>query len=369
MQIFYLGRYIQRELNERRKMLKIIESKQRFLLPGKYSLALSGKRVAFIKNKKSISFLSNNLNQMVRDKSQKSSLVKNLIKYFLGSINTIRIGKLENSEFQGTLLMSTFKGEAKIFNFDKEVVIHFFNSKNDYLKLKENYYEFKDYFFIPILSFWPKEIASIETYLNFTPSKFWHDNEKNTAIQVYLNNYTQYVMDKEEQGFRKNYLKETLNSIDRINHPIINKLNSHLSELNLNENWPVARVHGDLNFNNILLVNDKYYFIDWEYSSNLIFFYDFFNLIFTEAIDHEDYNFIENYLNGDYDKAISRLFNEFNFEYINKLKFNYLVIFIIIKIAKFEMIERESNLNEVLDRYEYVLENIITKSNFYKKRL
>lgn len=255
----------------------------------------------------------------------------------------LKVNNLKESSSQGDLLMGVRNKDFKIFNFEKKTVVNFINNRKRYEKLIENYEMFDQYFKTPFISKDVNRMIIIEKYIDFKPYYEWSNLEKkhsvdlifqgiHSSINSQLSEYISFITSKDIIT----NIKET-----KVDSMLIKKIEALVPESFSSIKWPVIQSHGDMNYSNILLDKDSFYFIDWEDSSINIFYYDFMNYILTSAL-RGDYSYLDSYNLGEYDNQLKQIFNAASIEFIPSQKKYYLLLYIL---------ERTKNLNEADDNY------------------
>lgn len=324
-----LLKYVIRNQINKRMFIRIIQEKKDYLLPGNYMLNHNGLRIAALNDQKTLQFIERNTRNVLRDCSYKVKLLKKRVRIIMNYSFSVKVTGDMYKNFEGSLVMITGKGNIKIFDFRKGVIITFFNKRNEYQKRRRTYHHFMRYFKIPKTKFINNETAHMDSYIEFLPFENWSISQKDDTILSVLSDYYCYFsLTKKDisHGITPFEFLEETSFINNI------KLKEMLIKLvpkcYYQEKLPITVLHGDLNFKNLLLSDDVCYYIDWEFSRPLVFFYDFINLIFVEAMNHNNYYFIEKYLRGHYNSQLQKIFSVFDLEFHIDNKLLYISIYL-----------------------------------------
>lgn len=124
--------------------------------------------------------------------------------------------------------------------------------------------------------------------------------------------------------------------------------------------WPRIKCHGDTKFDNILLEKNNFYIIDWEFYGDYIFYYDFMNLIINEALDEDNYVYLNRFLNDDFDDILRKLFNAVGITYKADKKKCYIVLYLMERVTKVDskLYTDIDDLNFVYSRYKEILQKL-----------
>lgn len=242
---------------------------------------------------------------------------------------------------------------VKIFDFNKNILITFINSSDEFKKLQKAYDYFDRYYNIPIINADAGKTYFLEKYLQYKPYKIWNSIDRDKAISEIYSSLLKQINDKRKIIKKivsvRSMVDELLIKISE--KALVNRLQDMVPLNKYNDLWPIIRCHGDLNFDNILLHEENFYFIDWEDSSECIFFYDFLNCIFVEAMYQNDCSLLEQYRRGNYDKYLTDLFTSMSVDYCSENKDYYLALYIIERLLKFEIVKNKQTIDDKLKLY------------------
>lgn len=239
--------------------------------------------------------------------------------------------------FTGTVYLpvGSTKGysDIRIFDFTNNKVLTILTNKNDYFKLIGNYDHFKEHFPIPsILWTNEEELLIMEELVIYQPINNWVEDDFSYVMRETFKRYHEYFNFCKTKGmytFQTPF--ELFNSLpeDAQVDLIKKEINSELLELKA----PFIKLHGDLWTSNILLIKvgeeKQLKYIDWEWSSDFLFFYDVFMMMWNEVVIRNNYLYIEKYVKGEYDDYFSGIFSIFNLDFQPQYRLDYLNIFFI----------------------------------------
>ena len=253
---------------------KVGESKYRqHLAPGKYRMVRVGKNVLY----RSSSAASSFLRRQVIETSHDFGLFKFKIKQIISIAFRLKISK---SEGTGDLVLFSQAGDVKIFDFRNRLVFTFVANCKRYNRLEFVTNVFDSFFHIPIKCFVDKRRMVVEKYVDVPISDVETPHKHITALKCYLNGFKKYLQHADNNGKVSRIKTLALwNSFSSSlkQEPVMQQLHSTLAK-NGQKEWASVMCHGDFNQRNVLL-SDKCYIIDWEFSDEYIFFYDFYNYI------------------------------------------------------------------------------------------
>ncbi|MCM3600542.1 hypothetical protein M3175_07355 [Robertmurraya korlensis] len=221
--------------------------------------------------------------------------------------------------------------DKKIFDLVNNKVLTVFFDRKEYQSTLNNYEYFKDYFPMPPIIFRDdKKFITIEELFYFHPVNDWKEEDLSLVMGDIFNHYLQYLNDCEIMG-NYYYAKSTIDLIKELPTSeeilfIQNQIDSGLFETE----FPTLKLHGDLWAANTLLIKDEknqVLYIDWEFSKELIFFYDFFNMMWLDVYMKNRFFIFNEYVNGIYDQYFKSVFSLFNLTYDSKHRMDYFHLF------------------------------------------
>lgn len=235
------------------------------------------------------------------------------------------------NDFRGTVYYST-RSCKKIFDLSSNKVLSIFLNKKDYKSFLDSNQYFKEHFPLPkILYNNDEELSIIEELIVFQPNRLWMKEDYLYVIEDIFKRYITYA-EACKENVKYCFISPTdYMKIFEINDDkYISEIRSKIPKDLLSIHLPALRLHGDLWTTNILVQkSDRYsiHYIDWEFSQDLLFFYDFFNLMWVEVYNHNNYLYIDNYVNGMYDHYFNELFLIYNLKYEPKFRMEYFHVF------------------------------------------
>ena len=358
---YFISRY-----RQRKHIKKILYENSEYLVSGKYYIKGGSKRIAYLDNKRTTDFILKNNLHVIRKTGREESLLMKLFRFLLNRLSVIKVNNKSEPVFPGEFVMFTRNHDFKIFSFTDRRVITFVKESEDYLKIKETVGFFKEMFPVTITEFHDGRQAYTEKYIDFLPYNRWSKKQKSDVMHHIFLAYERYfkgIGDKKyirTKNLFDDYIKETGSD------NLIYSAYEIFDYEDLERKWPLARSHGDLGFNNILLSGDKIYFIDWEESREHIFFYDLFNIIFFECYYYKDYSLLDWYIKGYYDYYFKKLFNHMNIRFHSEDRIKYFAVFLTERVMNEKSVNLP-NLNNMMQSCEEILSDM--KKNFKIKNL
>ncbi|MFS0775524.1 hypothetical protein ABC255_05795 [Neobacillus sp. 3P2-tot-E-2] len=268
---------------------------------------------------------------------------------------TIPDHDLHIEEFSGTVYRpvrsSNGYSDSKIFDLSQNKVLSIFSDEHAYQSVIENYEYFKVHFPLPAILWKNNErLLIMEELVLFQPRNTWTQEDYLFVMNDIFDRYFIYYKEcikKENHSF--NTPLDLLNSLKK--HSEINFIKNQITPEILQMKIPYIKLHGDLWTSNTLLTKTntrQVKYIDWEYTNELIFFYDIFNMIWLEFYVNNNGLYLEKYTKGEYDFYLKRIFSLFNITFNAKYRIDYFNIFFL----NF-FIERLSELNTI-DKNDYI---------------
>lgn len=350
---------------KQKEFKNVINDKKEYLIEGEYLLVNNRMTMAILKNNSEAKrFMEANTSHLLRTSTNKIELIKKYIRALIDFFFWVELKSNSNSKkkYDGSLVMLTGKGDIKIFDFYENKVITFLKEQNEYEDKKDIYFRFKTNFNIPKTSFNDIEKAAIEERIELIPFEELSYKVMDTSFERVLLDYKRYfnnIKDKDMKGYRIYEMLENLSCIK--NEDFKDLLYSIVSRESDDILLPIVEVHGDLNYQNILIDKENMYYIDWEFSKPMIFYFDIFNLIFIEAATYSNYYYIDKYIKGDYDLLLYEIFNVFNLNYDINKKMLYLSIYLIDCMENKDPFVYEYDTTHVQLKYYTVMQNILKK--------
>jgi len=243
-----------------------------------------------------------------------------------------------DKKFYGNLLFCNAQGGIKIFN-DQEVLTFLKRDKID--GMQKLYMQIENFFHIP-------KILKVEQ--DYYIERFIIDKKKRSfeeveeIYQLLLNFY------KERSFIHKSI---NISAIVWQRFSVKNRL--FVESLSQTSSYAYVVSHNDIHFGNII-INQDIYIIDWEYFGENLFFYDFMNLLFIEALGG-DYRFLDSFFNGHFDAVFHTLFQLFDMKYDTADRMQYCNAYLLQKIILRDLQEDNRHLNRVVARYKEVKEH------------
>lgn len=244
--------------------------------------------------------------------------------------------EIENSplqDFSGTIYIPTRSANGysgvKIFDFQNNKVLSILTDAAEYLHVLETYEQFKDNIPMPAILFTNEEqLLIVEELIVFKPNDNWVEEDYLYVMADIFTRYIDYFKSCDMNGISTFLSPSHIVSAlpdEQLTLYIKTKINPELMNLPL----PLVKLHGDLWTSNTLIEAETYqiHYIDWEYSKELFFFYDFFTIMWIEFYENDYEVYIENYVKGEYDHQLMAVFILFNITFQPALRLDYFHIF------------------------------------------
>jgi hypothetical protein len=237
---------------------------------------------------------------------------------------------LSNQEFTGNVYLpvgsSNGYKDKKIFDLENNKVLTIFFDQREYQSVLTNYEHFKDYFPIPNI-IWTnsKKSLMIEELIFFHPVNHWKEEDFLFVMEDIFIRYLHYLRDcKTIGGYSSEKAKELVKTLPNCEEIVFiqNQINPELWEMEI----PTLKLHGDLWAANTLLIKgeeNQVKYIDWEFSKELFFFYDFFNMMWLDVYMKNRFFLVNGYVNGDYDQYFKSIFSLFDLTFYRKYRMDY----------------------------------------------
>lgn len=270
--------------------------------------------------------------------------------------------ELAIKDFTGTVYLpirsTNGYSDKKIFDFAHKKVLSVFSEEKDYQSVINNYHYFNQHFPMPeILGTNAGELLILEELIICQPPETWRDEDCFNIMKDIFCRYKEYFCDcKQKRKYYFTIPKEVFNST--LNNEEIDFIRREMNQEILLMSFPNLMVHGDLWTGNLLLKKEEkvfIYYIDWEYSNELIFFYDFFNLMWIEIYMNNNYKYFNRYLNGGFDQELIEIFSIFELSFRPEWRLDYFHLYFLnflqVRGIHFNWVDRQTYLN----RYKNLL--------------
>lgn len=359
-------RYVESNIKLKKKIAYIIKEKDQYLLNGKYILSKNRMiNMILVGNPAAKKFMKKNTAHLLRKQKGIIKRAKKIVRNTIDRYFTLRIDSKKDKKNQGSLIMLTGRNNIKIFDFVENKVLTFYEDKREYEEKKFIYMKFRDYFNIPISYFEDYERVSIEERIELIPFENISEKILQSSLEKIFKDYIDYFNNTKTDSVSIYRKEEVIRDISYIKNNELKKLINELVLVYWEDiNFPRIEVHGDLNYQNILFDLKEMFYIDWEFSKPLIFYFDIINLIFIEASSYSNYTYINNYITGSYDNQISELFTAFGLEFNKKRKLFYLAVFLVDCIKNKDSHFYKGDTHEVEVNYLLTLKQIMKQSEY-----
>lgn len=366
--VLFIPQKVMNRLNQNKIQYKIIskniERSRGCLIPGKYKIIKIGTKIIAYKDTKATrNFMK--INELHTARENKRLIIPKIRKVLSFTFDlflkrNINVDDGDSVKFEGSLIMITREGDKKIFDFINEKVMTTLDSDQEYLRRIINFQNFKRYFTIPKYEIEEIKNTYTEDYIKFIPYSQWNSQEKKRGFKESISNYYNYFQSFNPVDCIQVQVSDIINASQFLlgNEKLKKSLLKLIPKDKLNNFFYQVKSHGDLNFNNILMQNNTYYFIDWEDSKLCLFFHDLLHLIVDTMYVKGDREYINKFLKGDYDQYFAKLFNEFNLVYINEYKLYYIALYLLERLEKYEEKSNDLITNKIIKKYETIINDI-----------
>lgn len=271
--------------------------------------------------------LANKKEAKKKIKQQKLNIKSMLCRFIFGKKN-IRHSVRQNIFCGNTMILSTHQN-IKIFDYSLKEVLFLPNEAKKEVIIKNLEY-FQKYINTTTLRI--ESFGIFEKYIVGYPRNEWSHN---VLLDVYCNilqDFSEYFRKLGNCGCDCNIIRK---NTDKCNSIDIRKLISDIKkDIEFLLDLPCIYCHGDLHFRNCLYDKECVYYIDFEDSRYDVFFYDFFNIMYVDIIENDDYYLLNMYLEKNdliltnFKKAFAWLNVDFNEDDMIK----YLKLFLLSRI-------------------------------------
>lgn len=332
-------------INTHFRLKYVLKTYSSYLHDGEYEMFISKKNAIFLRDDQNTKdFLNLNFNRNKKSSTNKLSRLKLKCKIFYSRL--FRLTKYNNNKsiMHCSIAMINWDDDVKLFDLEKKLVVTFFSKKSKYNEYIKNIEYFSDYFNVTYLYKDCEKQMICEELIK--EQDFKKRSVKEKFIKYIINQYIEYFND-----VNPNLFLNTGNLIpDEIKGKWKSVYNGKEIELTNQNQIPLYYMHSDVHYDNVLIKENKPYFIDWEHSSNKPFFYDIFNIMFVEVINHNDLYLLNRYLDGVYDIELEELFNSVSFKYDSSNRLKYFLFFVQYRFINFDIIN--NNYSSVYRRYK-----------------
>lgn len=261
--------------------------------------------------------------------------------------------------FNGDLMMLVNNDDLKIFNYSENTLITIISETKRYERINQNIEKFSQYFNTTYIKKDNKEKLIVERIINFKPSQDYTECDIENFFNIFFKSLEKTIQVEVTEKTKSVTTKELLNNFEEkiADNEFVAEVKEMIPSNTCNDKWPIIPCHGDIKFDNVLLEDEVFYFIDWEATGDHLFFHDFIGFIFRKAVN-ADYKYLNRYLTGFYDEKLDDLFNASSAKYNCEKREYYLALYIINNIVNVDLNNYYYNFNDVLSRYRKVLNNI-----------
>jgi serine/threonine protein kinase len=356
--------HYQKNILKKKEFRKIIHEKRDYLIPGKYRLVNNRMTMMILNgNNDAKRFMNTNTSHLLRTSTNNVEQIKRYIRNIIDAFFRLDLQMNTKNNYQGSLVMITGRGNIKIFDFYNNQVITFLSELKEYEEKKSIYLKFREFFNIPQACFVDKDSAIIERRIDLISYEKLSNEMLSYSFEKVLFDYKFYFSSVKDNVFEVYEWSEICNDLYCVEDESFRTMLSELITVNKDEiAIPRVEVHGDLNYQNILIDKEDIYYIDWEFSKPLVFFFDIFNLMFIEAATYSNYIYIDKYIKGDYDKILSEIFNVFTLDYDKDKKMLYLCVYLIECMKRKDPFIYNNDIKQAQLKYYFTLKNVLKRA-------
>lgn len=314
-----------------------------YLETGRYGVKYEGKILIYSKKKLSI-----DCHKFIKKNSIQLGLrndFSNKIRSIYGKIALSKFDFINrtpgnvDAKFHAQLLMITNSNDFKLFDFENMTLKNFFSHEETYSIIKKAYHSMSPFFNTTIISFNDDKKCITEKIVRFIPYQEWTDTMVEQCVNEIGLSYTNYFSTITIEIKRNDFdAIATVSKLFKSQLPC-EETKKRIADI-LTKNTSIklcnAFLHGDMKLRNILRCGEKFSVIDFERSRNLVFFYDFFDLIFTELFVRNDPRLMDNLFLGNYDRILALLFNSLELTFNPNMKQYYVACYLAQKAIEFD---------------------------------
>ncbi|WP_042353819.1 phosphotransferase [Bacillus rubiinfantis] len=320
-------------IHEKKRMENSFLSNAKLMCPGTYTFDRSVKFMM-----RNDQWTENTINEMIKQDKYSKAYIRFfivLLKMFVFRKKLV-VPKQQSviEDFSGTVYLpvrsTNSYNDTKIFDLTRNKILSIFTRNEDYQSVLTNLNYFNEYFPIPQI-IWKSDqkLFIMEELIRFKSLDQWTNHDYEFVIKGVFGHYIEYFKACKQNGQfslqkRAIICKESLGDTDAFSFDIDEEI--------AQQEFPYVLLHGDLWTGNLLLeeqVHRSIYYIDWEYSSELLFFYDLLNMMWIEIYMNNNYVYFDQYLNGDYDEQFSELFLIFNLRFYTERRLDYFMLYFV----------------------------------------
>lgn len=349
-------------LNSKKNMVNSIKLDSVYMCPGEYvfdkHLNYLIKNDVYSKNRKRIEEILN-----IKDiKSFFKKVFVFVMRKLLFRQSTSILSRSNLHGFTGSVYIpvrsTSGYGDRRIFDIKNNKVLTIFTEKKDYEAVLQTYCNFKEHFSMPTI-LWTDDERNliIEELISFHPTCLWSEIDYANVFNTIGESYRQYFQTCKKNRaysiFTPNDLVLALSEYEELYF-----IQKKISKEFLQQKFPCVIMHGDLWTSNTLLEKSGDFqikLIDWEYSKELLFFYDFFTLMWLEYYMNNNQFYFDKYVKGEYDNYFVEIFSIFDTFFQSAHRLEYFHLFFLF-FYKERLIKLNSKIRTaILNKYKLLI--------------
>lgn len=352
---------VKREIINIKDTKIIFENHKKYLSKGKYMYTIGVKQLFLNKNiaNKEYTYFSRD----VSTQSWKFKAIVAIRKLCRKLCFKFKVDNTNPYQFNGDILMLDRVNDVKVFNTNKNLMLSIIQDKERYEMTRNNYLEIQKQYKTPFIKAIDENQIIVEKFIKFKRNTDWNIHDKEKFFLFFFNNLENNINIELSNKTVSFYSTSKLYNefIEEVSdREFISIIKNMISLSAPHTKWPRIKCHGDTKFDNILLEKNNFYIIDWEFYGDYIFYYDFMNLIINEALDEDNYVYLNRFLNDDFDDILRKLFNAVGITYKADKKKCYIVLYLMERVTKVDskLYTDIDDLNFVYSRYKEILQKL-----------
>lgn len=289
-----------------------------------------------------------------------------LSKTALYPVRQILTLKGTQEKFTGDLALRTVNGDVKIFSFNEKRVLNFIKDKAKFDELVETNRYFSDYFLTPIIEVNTENKCITEKLVDYTPVEQLSESQHNQILNVLVESTLAHISNLDPNQVTPIAANDLLKKLkeDFANQSIVKRLEDMIPHALLDIVIPQIPCHGDSQKNNILLADERVYFIDWEYAGWYLFYFDPIYMLIEPHIYRPDSVVAVEAFTEHNMRQIQKIFNVFELE-LNHSNLPYYLSLALIQRLNQAKINGNSNIEYDLFCFNRFLDSFDEKIKGY----
>lgn len=238
----------------------------------------------------------------------------------------------DNIKFEAIYTANNYdkKREIKLFSFKRKQILTICTSSETFEKQFDEYERLNNNFGMPLVDkYYLYDNSFVISMVDILP----RPSDKSALSNIYHCISSYNINHLEEGGAKKLGDILDFSQYSEEMRALLQSLADRISPNCSLDLVPTSLQHGDLSRSNQLYgtCDNKtdFWWIDWEWAGNRIFFYDYFFYILNTALYYNEPEVLYSYLNGEFDTDLTAFFNTYDLMYEPADKMDYFLIFVI----------------------------------------